>query len=219
MVNPAVIVRQRGVKTPLESFRVFCLTTNYTAHAREMGTNPDDHPCLFLKPPTALWPVAPGEVGSVAVPTFGKEMHHEVEMVLAVLEEGRLAFGVGLDLTLRDVQKELKAKGRPWLLSKGWDRSGPVSEFVHQDEAGEWTGLAVRLEVNGTERQQAPVARMTLGVPRILDFVGGFSPLRKGDLIFTGTPEGIGPLVPGDRARAALLRGGEELAALSIRIE
>ena len=218
MLNPAVTVRSGGARTPLESFRIFCLTTNYRGHAKEMGTNPEDRPCMFLKPPTALLPVAPGGSGVVAIPAHGKELHHEVEMVVAVLDGGKLAFGVGLDLTLRDVQKELKAKGRPWLLSKGWDRSGPVSEFVHQEETGEWTGLAVRLEVNGRVRQEAPVTQMTLGVPQILEFVGGFSPLHAGDLIFTGTPEGIGPLGPGDSALAFLLAGGRELTALSIVI-
>jgi fumarylpyruvate hydrolase len=215
MLNPAITVRGQGA---LQSFRIFCLTTNYAAHAKEMGTNPEDRPYMFLKPPTALLPVPPGGTGTVAIPAFGKELHHEVEMVLAVLGDGGLAFGVGLDLTLRDVQKELKAKGRPWLLSKGWDRSGPVSEFVHRDEAGDWTGLSVRLEVNGVARQEAPVTRMTLGVPQILEFVGGFSPLRTGDLIFTGTPEGIGPLLPGDTARAALLAGKRELTSLVVKI-
>jgi len=219
MLNPAVTVRNGKSKTSLASFRIFCLTTNYTAHAREMGTNPEDRPCMFLKPPTALLPVAPGESGSVVIPSYGKELHHEVEMVVAVLDGGKLAFGVGLDLTLRDIQKELKAKSRPWLLAKGWDRSGPVSEFVHQDEAGEWTGLSIRLEVNGTLRQQAPVTQMTLGVPQILEFIGGFSPLHAGDLIFTGTPEGIGPLVSGDTARAALLAEERELTVLSIGIQ
>ena len=219
MLNPTLTIRNSGSRTRLDSFRVFCLTTNYKAHAKEMGNNPDDHPCMFLKPPTALLPLAPEETGSVVIPSYGKELHHEVEMVLAVLGGGKLAFGVGLDLTLRDIQKELKAKSRPWLLSKGWDRSGPVSEFVHQDEAGEWTGLSIRLEVNGEVRQQAPVSQMTLGVPQILEFVGGFSPLRTGDLVFTGTPEGIGPLVPGDTARAALLAGGNELTSLAVSIQ
>lgn len=218
MLNPAVTIRNGEARTPLESYRVFCLTTNYAAHAKEMGTNPEDRPYMFLKPPTALLPVPPGDVGTVTVPAFGKELHHEVEMVLAVLGNGRLAFGVGLDLTLRDVQKELKAKSRPWLLSKGWDHSGPVSEFVHQDEAGAWTGLSIRLEVNGRERQRAPVTRMTLGVPEILEFVGGFSPLRTGDLVFTGTPDGIGPLTAGDAVHATLWRGEIELAGLRVSI-
>jgi len=115
LLNPLVTIRNKRTKTPLESFRIFCLTTNYTAHAREMGTNPEDHPYMFLKPPTAVLPVAPGKTGSVAIPSFGKELHHEIEMVLAILGEGKLAFGVGLDLTLRDIQKELKGPFRPRL--------------------------------------------------------------------------------------------------------
>ena len=219
MLMPAIAIRTDDGSFPLEVGRIFCLTTNYRKHAKEMGGTGEEKPSLFMKPWTALLPLKDGEEGEVPIPSYGRELHHEVELVLACLDGKTWAYGVGLDLTLRDVQRELKAKGKPWLLAKGFDRSAPVSGFVHQDLVPDPETLGISLEVNGTVRQKGTPRDMTIGLKEIPRFLAEFSKPRPGDLIFTGTPEGVGPLVPGDRCRAALSVADEPAASLMVRIE
>ena len=218
MLMPAIEIRSAAGTFPMEVGRIFCLTTNYRTHAKEMGGTGEEKPSLFMKPWTALLPLKDGEEGEVAIPPYGHELHHEVELVLAWFSDKEWAYGVGLDLTLRDVQKELKAKGKPWLLSKGFDRSAPVSDFIHQALISEPDALEISLEVNGSVRQKGMPRDMTIGLARIPGFLSEFSAPRPGDLVFTGTPEGVGPLVPGDRCKAVLSLGQKMAVSLMIRI-
>ncbi len=189
--------------------RIYCVGQNYAEHVREMGGAPAAGlPCFFMKPPDAL--LGPG--ARIVYPPETRDFHHEVELVVALGRGGfRLtaaeaqaavvAYGVGLDLTRRDLQAELKRRGHPWELAKSFSGSAVVSELVPWNE-----GLAptttLRLEVNGRVRQETTLGMMTHGVGELLEILSRYDTLAAGDLLFTGTPAGVGPLVPGDRLLA-----------------
>jgi fumarylpyruvate hydrolase len=184
--------------------RILCVGRNYAAHRREMGGDDRDPPFFFAKPADAL--VQPGE--DVAYPTITKNLHHEIELVAAIGQEGadvpvekalELVFGyaVGVDLTRRDLQAAAREKLQPWEASKGFDQSAPMSPIRR------WSGPApqgrIAISVNGAVKQDAVVADMIWNVPEIVSEASKLWRLMPGDLIFTGTPEGVGPLVRGDR--------------------
>jgi 2-keto-4-pentenoate hydratase/2-oxohepta-3-ene-1,7-dioic acid hydratase in catechol pathway len=186
-----------------------CVGRNYADHAREMGAVPPAEPLLFLKPPSALLPGG----GELRLPTWSREVHHEVELVALLGEDLRdadperaaaavAAYAVGLDLTARDVQARAKEKGHPWSVAKGWPGSAPVSAFRPAGEIEDSERIALRLEVNGEARQEDTTASMLWPVPRLLSFASSRLALEAGDLLFTGTPAGVGPLRPGDRVVA-----------------
>jgi fumarylpyruvate hydrolase len=175
-----------------------------------MGGDPErEEPFFFAKPADAI--VAGG--GSIPYPSATTELHHEVELVVALAGGGAdlesaacldLIFGyaVGVDLTRRDVQKIAKAAGRPWDMAKGFDRSAPCSAIVRVDEVGHPRSGAIGLEVNGEVRQRADLADLIWSPEETLSHLSRLVELSAGDLVFTGTPAGVGPLQPGDRYRA-----------------
>ena len=192
--------------------RVFCIGRNYAEHAREMGATVDKAaPMFFCKPADAV--VAEG--GDVPYPTVTADLHHEVEMVVALGAGGReldpaaaaalvWGYGVGLDLTRRDLQAQAKAKGLPWDIGKAFDASAPLSAIVPGAEAGNLATRTLSLEVNGTLRQHGALSDLVWNVAEILHELSKLYALRAGDLVFMGTPAGVGPLQPGDTFRAAL---------------
>jgi fumarylpyruvate hydrolase len=192
--------------------RVFCVARNYAAHAIEMGANPDaEPPFFFTKPADAIVPAA----GTVPYPPASKDMHHEVELVVAlgkggvnVAPEDALSlvwgYGAGLDLTCRDLQAEAKKMGRPWDFAKGFDASGPCSELHPVSEVGHPASARVWVEVNGEIKQDGNVDQMIWDVPKLISLLSRFVALQPGDLIFSGTPEGVGPLAPGDKVRGGV---------------
>jgi fumarylpyruvate hydrolase len=180
--------------------RILCVGQNYAAHAREMGSDPERQaPFFFSKPADAL--VVDG--GDPAYPSATASLHHEVELVVAIGADGRIAgWAVGCDLTRRDLQAEAKAKGRPWDAAKGFDQSAPCAALTlgpFPAPAGE-----IALIVNGETRQHSTLADMIWSPEEIVEQAGKLWTLCPGDLIFTGTPEGVGPLVRGDRVRATI---------------
>jgi fumarylpyruvate hydrolase len=180
--------------------RILCVGQNYAAHAREMGSDPERQaPFFFSKPADAL--VTDG--ADPAYPIATANLHHEVELVVAIGEDGAIAaWAVGCDLTRRDLQAEAKAKGRPWDAAKGFDQSAPCAALTLGPlpvPAGE-----IALTVNGELRQYSTLADMIWSAEEIVEQAGRMWSLRAGDLIFTGTPEGVGPLVRGDRVRATI---------------
>ena len=199
--------------------RIYCVGRNFTDHAREMGAAVPaskaerGQPVFFLKPADAL--VVNG--ADIPYPSGTRDLHHEVELVVAIgrdapagslsLEQADalvFAYGVGLDLTRRDLQAAAKAKGLPWDIGKGFDHSAPVSELV---PAGEVSALATRslnLQVNGQTRQHGKLDDLIWDVPDILQELSKLFALKAGDLVFMGTPAGVGPLVAGDRVLATL---------------
>ncbi|MDH5823876.1 fumarylacetoacetate hydrolase family protein [Luteimonas sp. RD2P54] len=198
--------------------RIYCVGRNYADHAREMGaeapasTEARGTPVFFMKPADAV-----ATERGVPYPPGTGELHHEVELVVAIGADapdgvlpveraGGLVFGyaVGLDLTRRDLQAEAKRKGLPWDTAKGFDHSAPLSRLVPAAELGELGERTLALEVNGEMRQRSRLDAMVWSVPEILHELSKLYALRAGDLVFMGTPAGVAALRPGDRCRASL---------------
>ncbi len=205
--------------------RVWCVGRNYAAHAREMGADPArEPPFFFAKPADAI--VAALQQGEVAVayPPKTTDLHHEVELVVAIGRAGRaiaaaqaldhvFGYAVGLDLTRRDLQHAAKAAGQPWDMAKGFDESAPCSALV---PAADWQGqdAQIALTVNGQARQAAAIADLIWPVADVIAQLSQLVELAAGDIIFTGTPQGVGPLLPGDVAVAQVTG----LPALTTRV-
>jgi 2-keto-4-pentenoate hydratase/2-oxohepta-3-ene-1,7-dioic acid hydratase in catechol pathway len=185
--------------------RIFCIGRNYIAHAAELGNPVTEEPVVFMKPPQCL--VSPG--GTIPFPSHGKELHHEAEVVLRIgrrcvhvkIEEA-VDFidgvGLGLDLTLRDVQDALKKRGLPWEKAKAFEHSAPLAPIVGINKIADINNLTFLCKVNGQMRQQGCTADMIFPPARIVSYLSGIWELMPGDLIYTGTPQGVAPLSPGD---------------------
>jgi fumarylpyruvate hydrolase len=202
---PAVAIPVAGGKLfPVR--RVFCVGRNYAAHAREMGNDPDrEPPFFFTKPADALVPS--GE--DTPYPTATENLHHEVELVVAIGQGGAsidsanalghvFGYAVGIDLTRRDMQDGAKAMRRPWDMSKGFDASAPIGEIIPASVVGHPSAGRIALTVNGATRQEGDLADQIWPVPDIIAALSRLVVLAPGDLIFTGTPEGVAALVRGD---------------------
>ena len=203
--------------------KVVCVGLNYAAHVAEMGSAPAAEPVLFIKPVTALRPLA----GTIAVPVDRGDCHFETELALligaplcdcdgAAATAAVAGVGLALDLTLRDLQKKLKQAGHPWERAKGFDGACPVSEFVAPERVGDVQNLEFRLHQNGVLRQHGRTATMLTPVVELLCYMSRWFTLEPGDIVLTGTPEGVGPLAPGDRLVAelgTLLRAEAEVVA------
>lgn len=185
--------------------RIYCVGRNYAEHAREMGNDPKAPPFFFGKPADAL--VIGG--GDVPYPTQTRDLHHEIELVVAIGRDGGgleaedalahvYGYAAGIDLTRRDLQAEAKTAGRPWDMAKGFDHSAPIGEIAPASAIGHPAGGAITLSVNGAERQRGDLADQIWAVPEAIAFLSRFVALKAGDLIFTGTPAGVGPVVAGD---------------------
>ena len=206
--HPVLEVKGSGSVYPVR--RIYCVGRNYAAHAREMGGDPvREAPFFFTKPADAV--VSGG--GPMPYPRATSELHHEVELVLALGAGGSdldpsqcreliFGYGVGVDLTRRDLQSEAKAKGRPWDMAKGFDLSAPVSALVAASAVGHPRSGAVGLEVNGELRQSGDLADLIWSPEETLAHLSALVTLSAGDLVFTGTPAGVGPLQAGDSYRA-----------------
>ncbi len=198
----------RGEASRFPVRRILCVGQNYAAHAREMGAERAE-PFFFSKPADAL--VVDG--ANPAYPSATANLHHEVELVAAVGPEGRIVgWAVGCDLTRRDIQAEAKTKGRPWDAAKGFDQSAPCGALT----LGALTNpeAEIRLTVNGEVRQSGRLSDMVWSPEEVLAKAGELWSPKAGDLIFTGTPEGVGPLRPGDRVEASI--GGLEPLSFTV---
>jgi uncharacterized protein (TIGR00369 family) len=195
--------------------KIVAVGRNYAAHAAEMGAPAGGPPIFFLKPATAL--AHDGE--TIALPTGAGAVHHEVELVAVIGTRGRhiarqraldhvAGWAVGVDLTLRDLQREAKERGEPWSVAKGFDGAAPLSAWIPRDRAGDGDGLEIRLSINGELRQQGTTSSMLRSTAELVAEISRFMTVEPGDLLFTGTPEGVGPVVPGDRLEASIERVG-----------
>ena len=203
--QPAVPVVGEAGLFPVR--RIFCVGRNYAAHAREMGSDPNrEPPFFFTKPATAIVPGG----GLVPYPPATANLHYEVELVVAIGRGGRaidagqaldhvFGYAVGIDLTRRDLQNAAKAVGQPWDMAKGFDHSAPIGPIQPAAVLGHPTTAGIRLSVNGVQRQSGTIADMIWPVPETIAYLSRLVALCPGDLIYTGTPEGVGPLVVGDR--------------------
>lgn len=176
--------------------KIICLGKNYAAHATEMQEPLPERPVLFLKPPSCFLELK--DKGTVQLPWQRGSIHHECEVVLKLYKKNVIAVALGLDLTLRDVQKELKAKGHPWEISKCFKNSALVTPMTGQRDFPDWRTALFRLKVNGEIRQESSLEKALFSPDQAILHADYFFPLRDGDLVFTGTPEGVGPLKPGD---------------------
>ena len=182
--------------------RIFCVGRNYPEHAREMGASDvRAPPFFFTKPADAVMPAG----SAVPFPSRTANLHHEVELVVALAGPREIfGYAVGDDLTRRDVQAQSKKEGKPWDTAKGFDHSAPVSPIARAADIGHPVRGRIWLEVNGKLRQEGDIADMIWGVPEILVELATWFELKAGDLVFTGTPAGVGRLVPGDRVRGGV---------------
>jgi fumarylpyruvate hydrolase len=187
--------------------RIYCVGRNYAEHAREMGHDPErEPPFFFMKPADAIVPSG----ATLPFPRMTRELHHEIEMVVAIGRGGAdiaperaldhvFGYGVGLDMTRRDLQAEAKKMGRPWEMGKAFDQSAPCSALKPATMIGHPARGAIRLEVNGKIVQQGDLSQMIWSVPEMIAYLSKLVTLQAGDLIMSGTPAGVGPVRPGDR--------------------
>lgn len=217
---PSLAVAGSADRIPVR--RIFCIGRNYAAHAREMGKDPDrDPPFFFLKPADSV--VEDG--ATIPYPPETENFHHEAELVAVIGTGGRnipaekaldhvWGYAVGNDLTRRDLQLKARDQGRPWDLGKGFDRSAPIAPVYPVSAVGHPSKGSIRLTVNGEVRQQADLSELIWSVPEIVSILSHSMELRPGDVIMTGTPAGVGPLVPGDICVVSI----EGLGELTTRI-
>ena len=192
--------------------RIFCVGRNYEAHAREMGFEGErGEPIFFTKPADAIVP----DGASIPYPRMTSDYHHEVELVVALGEGGSeipvaeaaariFGYAVGLDMTRRDVQLAARKQGLPWDMSKAFDHSAPCGTIVPVGAAGNIGQAGIRLSVNGKVRQASNIAQLIWSVDEVIHWLSLYVDLVAGDLIYTGTPEGVGPVVPGDVLQAEI---------------
>ena len=206
--------------------RVYCVGRNYAAHAREMGFDPDrEPPFFFCKPNNAVVPTAYDTPLELEYPAETNNYHYEAELVAVIgkggvnipLEEALShvwGYAVGLDMTRRDLQMKMREMGRPWEIGKAFDRSAPVGPIHPASETGHFEKGSIWLSVNGTTKQQSDVTHLIWSVAETVSYLSRFFRLEPGDVIFTGTPDGVGAVKPGDHMEVGI----EKLGTLQVKI-
>lgn len=205
--------------------RIYCVGRNYVEHAKEMGFTGREPPFFFMKPADAVVPVSADDIGTLPYPSLTANLHHEVELVVAIGKGGKnipaatalqhvYGYAIGLDMTRRDLQNDMKKQGRPWCIGKGFDHSAPIGPITPAEQAGDIAQAPIWLRVNGQERQRSSVAQLIWSIAETIEHLSAAWALQPGDLIYTGTPEGVGAVVPGD-----LLESGiDGLGTLRLRV-
>ncbi|MFC5605450.1 fumarylacetoacetate hydrolase family protein [Variovorax soli] len=206
---PMVSVPVVGEAARFPVHRIYCVGRNYEEHAKEMGFTGREPPFFFIKPATNAVVVNEGETGTVAYPPLTKNLHHEIELVVAIGKGGKnilaadahqhiYGYAVGLDMTRRDLQGEMKKQGRPWEIGKAFEQSAPIGPIVPAAKAGDVANAAISLQVNGADRQRSTVSKLIWNIGETIEHLSTAWELQPGDLIFTGTPEGVAAVVAGD---------------------
>ena len=191
--------------------KILCIGRNYSEHIKELGNPTPDAPVIFIKPASSVI----GEGEAIVIPPYSHDCHHEAELALLIGRKGKdipvdrameaiAGYGVGIDLTLRDVQSELKKNGLPWEIAKGFDTSCPLSAFVEASGVADPQNLQIRMTVNGGIRQDGNTSMMIHRIPSIISYMSGRFTLEPGDVILTGTPAGVSRIVSGDRLMAEI---------------
>ena len=220
---PSVPVAGRSERFPVH--RIYCVGRNYEEHAKEMGFTGREPPFFFMKPADAVLVVEPDQTVPLPYPSLTANLHHEIELVVAIGQGGRniqaedaarhiYGYAVGLDMTRRDLQNDMKKQGRPWCIGKGFDASAPIGPITPAAQAGDIAQAAIWLQVNGQDRQRSRVAQLIWNVAETIEHLSAAWELQPGDLIYTGTPEGVGAVVRGD-----VLEGGVDgLGTLRLQV-
>ncbi|CAB3624168.1 Fumarylpyruvate hydrolase [Achromobacter mucicolens] len=206
--------------------RVYCVGRNYAAHAREMGFDPDrEPPFFFCKPADAVVPVAEGSTLSLPYPPETSNLHYEIELVAAIGKGGAnisvdealqhvWGYAVGLDMTRRDLQMKMREAGRPWELGKAFDQSAPIGPLHPAQSVKGIEQAGIWLQVNGADRQRSDIGKLIWSIAETIAYLSKYFRLEAGDLIYTGTPEGVGPVVRGDK----MVGGVDGLGTLSVQM-
>ncbi len=195
--------------------RIYCVGRNYVEHAKEMGFTGREPPFFFMKPADAVLPVAEGETGRMPYPSLTKDLHHEIELVVAIGVGGKAiaaadamrhvwGYAVGLDMTRRDLQGEAKKLGRPWDIGKGFDQSAPIGPIKKAADCKVGPETTITLEVNGKLRQTSTIGKLIWNIGEIIEHLSSAWELAPGDLIFSGTPEGVAAVKAGDVLKASV---------------
>ena len=203
-----------GTEAQFPVHRIYCVGRNYEEHAKEMGFTGREPPFFFMKPADAIVVAPPGATTPLPYPSLTTNLHHEIELVVAIGKGGKniaaadalshiYGYAVGLDMTRRDLQNDMKKQGRPWSIGKGFDYSAPIGPITPAAQAGNVGKAGIWLQVNGVDRQRSNVAQLIWNIAETIEHLSAAWELQPGDLIYTGTPEGVGAVVTGD-----VLEGG-----------
>ncbi len=218
--TPVVSVPVVGKAERFPVHRIYCVGRNYEEHAKEMGCTGREPPFFFMKPADAVLVVNAGETGDMPYPSLTKNLHHEIELVVAIGKGGKniqaadamshiYGYAVGLDMTRRDLQNDMKKQGRPWCIGKGFDHSAPIGPITPAALAGDVAHAEIYVQVNGQDRQRSSVSQLIWNIAETIEHVSAAWELQPGDLIYTGTPEGVGAVVAGDTMVGAVSGLGE----------
>lgn len=211
---PAPSVPVVGTEAQFPVHRIYCVGRNYEEHAKEMGFTGREPPFFFMKPADAIVVAPPGATTPLPYPSLTTNLHHEIELVVAIGKGGKniaaadalshiYGYAVGLDMTRRDLQNDMKKQGRPWSIGKGFDHSAPIGPITPAAQAGDVGKAGIWLQVNGVDRQRSNVAQLIWNIAETIEHLSTAWELQPGDLIYTGTPEGVSAVVTGD-----VLEGG-----------
>ncbi len=214
-----------GITARFPVHRIYCVGRNYEEHAKEMGFTGREAPFFFLKPADAIVVADAGQTASIPYPTLTANLHHEIELVVAIGTGGKniaaadaakhiYGYAVGLDMTRRDLQNDMKKQGRPWCIGKAFDASAPIGPITPAAQAGDVDQAPIWLQVNGADRQRSTVAKLIWNIAETIEHLSKAWELQPGDLIYTGTPEGVNAVVSGD-----LLQGGVDgLTPIAVKV-
>ena len=205
--------------------RIYCVGRNYEEHAKEMGFTGREPPFFFLKPADAIVAIKVGTTGQIPYPSLTKNLHHEIELVVAIGTGGKnikaedahnhiYGYAVGLDMTRRDLQGEMKKAGRPWCIGKAFDHSAPIGPITPAALAGDVNKAELYVQVDGKDRQRSNVAKLIWSVAETIEHLSAAWELMPGDLIYTGTPEGVAAVVSGD----TMVGGIAGLGTLTVKV-
>ena len=226
--HPAIPISGSNAVFPVR--RIYCIGRNYAAHAREMGSDPErEPPFFFQKPSDAVQVVMPGETGEHPYPSLTNSYHYEVELVAALGKGGRnipvekaldcvYGYAVGLDMTRRDLQSQMKDQRKPWDIGKGFDHSAPIGPILPVADTGHFKSGEISLSVNGVVKQKADLSQMMWSVAEQIARLSQLFELKAGDLIMSGTPENVGPVVVGDTL-VAKIAGLPDLSLKIVKTE
>jgi fumarylpyruvate hydrolase len=223
---PVVSVPVVGTHAQFAVHRIYCVGRNYEEHAREMGHTGREPPFFFMKPADAVVVVNAGDTASLPYPSLTSNLHHEIELVVAIGVGGKnipvdqaakhiFGYAVGLDMTRRDLQNDMKKQGRPWCIGKGFDHSAPIGPITPAADVPGIHQADISLRVNGAVRQQSQISQLIWNVAETIAQLSAAWALQPGDLIYTGTPAGVGAVVTGDTLEGAV--AGLTPIALNVR--
>ena len=220
--NPPAVasVAVAGQPARFPVHRIYCVGRNYEDHAKEMGHTGREPPFFFMKPADAVLAAEAGQTVDMPYPTLTANLHHEVEVVVAIGTGGSnilaadahrhiYGYAVGLDMTRRDLQNDMKKQGRPWCIGKGFDLSAPIGPITPAAQAADVVNAEIYVQVNGQDRQRSHINKLIWNIAETIEHLSAAWELQPGDLIYTGTPEGVAAVVSGDTMVGAITGLGE----------